>query len=197
MEITEIIKEAVEEALNKNADDVWGKTVPIVQNSENEFTAFMNTDVDEPHKYNELSYMLDNASKKDHYIIDINTPGGILDSAFKVVNSLKNTKAKTTARLSGTVASAGTIIALQCDDFEIGDHLRFMIHNYSGGASGKGHELKDQIDFSDKNLKTTFNKLYKGFLSKKEIKQVIAGKDMWFNSEEVKKRWSNKKKNKD
>ncbi len=190
MDVKDLILEALAE--HDSRDPFWGKVVPIVQDKKNTYTAYLNTDVGEPADYNELCNALHNASSSDTYYIDINTPGGILDSAFKVVDAIKNTKAKTIARLTGTVASAGTVIALSCDDLIISDHLRFMIHNYSGGAAGKGHEIKDQIDFSDKNLKETFNKLYKGFLSKKEIKQVIAGKDMWFNSEEVEKRWKNK-----
>ncbi len=194
MDAKEMIIEALQEH-DASKDTIWGITVPIVRNrKKNSYTAFMNTDVSEPSDYNEFCHTLANATSEDHFIIDINTPGGILDSAFKVIHAIQNTKAKTTAKLTGTVASAGTIIALACDEMEVSDHLRFMIHNYSGGAAGKGHEIKDQIDFSDKNLKATFNKLYDGFLSKKEIKQVIAGKDMWFNSEEVRKRWKRKQK---
>ena len=92
-------------------------------------------------------------------------------------------------QLTGTVASAGTIIALSCDDLEVEDFTSFMIHNYSGGAGGKGHEIIDYVNFSDKNITATFKKLYSGFLTPRELTAVIKGKDMWMGTEEVQKRW--------
>jgi len=64
-----------------------------------------------------------------------------------------------------------------------------MVHNYSGGAGGKGHEIIDYVNFSDKNITTTFKKLYSGFLTTRELNAVIKGKDMWMGTEEVQKRW--------
>jgi ATP-dependent protease ClpP protease subunit len=101
------------------------------------------------------------------------------------VNSIKNTAANTTARLSGTVASAGTIIALACKNVEVADHTAFMIHNYSGGLFGKGHELKAHQEFVDANLNKSFSSFYEGFLTPAEIKRVIDGKDYWMNKDEV------------
>ena len=65
-----------------------------------------------------------------------------------------------------------------------------MVHNYSGGTAGKGHEIVDYINFSDKSLKETFASIYEGFLSKKELDEVIKGKDMWFTANDVRQRWA-------
>jgi ATP-dependent protease ClpP protease subunit len=63
-----------------------------------------------------------------------------------------------------------------------------MIHNYSGGASGKGHEMKAQMDFTDSQLNKAFNEVYGGFLTAHEMELVIAGKDFWMGKDEVIKR---------
>jgi len=48
--------------------------------------------------------------------------------------------------------------------------------------------------FIDKELNRSFEEFYSGFLTEKEIEDVIEGKDIWLNNQEVEKRWKNKKK---
>lgn len=69
-----------------------------------------------------------------------------------------------------------------------------MIHNYSAfGMQGKGHEMKARQNFVDRELNRTFKDYYIGFLSEEEINDVIEGKDIWLNFEEVNDRWATKK----
>lgn len=163
---------------------VFDNYVPMITNKHTT-TVYLTDVIEAPSLYNELCYKLDNASSAEEFFIYINTPGGILDAAIMVVSSIKNTLANTTARLSGTVASAGTIIALACRHVELADHTAFMIHNYSGGLYGKGHELKAHQEFVDANLNKSFSSFYEGFLTPTEIKRVIDGKDYWMNKDEV------------
>jgi ATP-dependent protease ClpP protease subunit len=65
-----------------------------------------------------------------------------------------------------------------------------MVHNYSGGTQGKGHEIVDYINFSDKSLKSTFKAIYKTFLTDKELTEIIKGKDMWLDAEQTRERWA-------
>ena len=163
---------------------VFDNYVPMITNKHTT-TVYLTDVIEAPPLYNELCYKLDNASPAEEFFIYINTPGGILDAAIMLVSSIKNTAANTTARLSGTVASAGTIIALACKNVEVADHTAFMIHNYSGGLFGKGHELKAHQEFVDANLNKSFSSFYEGFLTPAEIKRVIDGKDYWMNKDEV------------
>lgn len=163
---------------------VFDNYVPMITNKHTT-TVYLTDVIEAPSLYNELCYKLDNASPAEEFFIYINTPGGILDAAIMLVSSIKNTLANTTARLSGTVASAGTIIALACRHVELADHTAFMIHNYSGGLYGKGHELKAHQEFVDANLNKSFSSFYEGFLTPTEIKRVIDGKDYWMNKDEV------------
>lgn len=167
---------------------VWDNYVPMITNKHTT-TVYLTDVIEAPPLYNELCYKLDNASPAEEFFIYINTPGGILDAAIMLVSSIKNTAANTTAKLSGTVASAGTIIALACKNVEVADHTAFMIHNYSAsGISGKAHELKAYQSFTERSLEASFREFYKGFLSQKEMKSVIDGQDMWFTAEEVRER---------
>lgn len=170
----------------------FDKDVPIVRDGAT-LHCYVTTDIVEPYAYNELCYVLDTIEDDMNVVLHISTNGGHLDSAFKILASLRKCKAPVKAVLSGTVASAGTIIALGCDEVECEDYTSFMIHNYSSGVSGKGNEMVDYLNFTDKTLKKTFKEIYGGFLTDREITSVIKGKDMWLDKEEVDKRWARKK----
>ena len=175
---------------------VWGNTVPI-KKEDNVYNCYITGDIGSPHGYNELHYVLETAKEGDIVKLHINTGGGYIDSAFQIVAGIKKTKAFVIAHIVGTVASAGTIIALSCDELRVADFTQFMIHNYSTGTQGKGHEVMDYINFNDRNLKEIFRKIYRGFLTDKEITSVINGKDMWLSSTDVVKRWDKFKETKE
>jgi ATP-dependent protease ClpP protease subunit len=170
---------------------VWDLEVPLVTNRFHT-DAYILDSIEEPAVYSELCHKLRTAEKGDTFTIHLNTPGGMIDSAMMIIDAIKASKAKVTAQLTGTVASAGTIIALSCDQVAVADHTAFMIHNYSGGLSGKGHEMKARQEFIDSSLKAAFESFYQGFLTEKEMKDVIDGKDMWMGKDEVIERWSYK-----
>lgn len=67
-----------------------------------------------------VSYLereLENAENNNQLvIIDIDTWGGLLDSADKITNILLNTPVETTAYVSGKAISAGVILTISCDN---------------------------------------------------------------------------------
>ena len=171
---------------------VWDRVVPIIQNRHHT-DVYLADDIDAPAEYNELCHILRQAEKGDTIHLHVNTPGGVIDSALQIIDAIKSSKAKVTAYLAGTVASAGTIIALAADQLVVADHTSFMIHNYSGGLGGKGHEMKARQEFVDNSLNAAFRAFYTGFLTEEEIKAVIDGKDMWMGKDDVLRRWDDRK----
>lgn len=176
---------------NKPRKSPFDDFVPIIADG-NITEVFLSDAVEDPSNYDEFCYKLSKATVNDEFIIHLNTPGGIIDSAKMVYTGMCNSKAKITVRCTGTVASAGTIIAMAADELILAPYTAFMIHNYSGGVSGKGHEIKAQQQFVDRELNVFFTEIYNGFLTPAEIRQVIEGKDLWMGSAEVVTRWANK-----
>lgn len=179
--------------LPKDATRIWDLAVPIITNGDT-IHAYITDEIMEPSNYNELTYMLATASQYHKFILHINTPGGIIDSAFHLIDAIKSSDAHVTAYLTGTVASAGTIITLACDDVVVSDNTSWMSHNYSGGLQGKGHELKAWQEFTDKALNKSFREIHKGFFTDEEITQLIDGKDFWLGKEDILARWELKNK---
>ena len=174
--------------LPKEVTRIWDLYVPYVK-STNQLDVYINTSIDEPSCYSEICYILSTLTEDETVYFHINTPGGILDSAFQLVDAIKGCRATTVAQLTGTVASAGTIIALSCDKLIVAEHTSFMIHNYSSNAYGKGNELKARQEHIDKSTNDAFKEFYSGFLTDKEVKEVINGKDIWLTADEVRMRW--------
>ncbi len=176
--------------LPKDATRIWELPVPVVVDKENKnIKAYLTGAIEEPFLYNELCYLLKTADAD--YTIDlyINTPGGIIDSAFMIADAITTSPAKVIGHLSGTVASAGTLITMTCAEVNITPHLSFMIHNYSGGMAGKGHEMKARQKFTDDHLNDAFKAFYSGFLTDEEMDRVIEGTDLWMGTDEVLERW--------
>jgi len=171
---------------------IWDDYVPILQNGRHT-DIYLTGQIEEPSEYNRVCHILNHSYAGDTVTLHINNGGGYVDSGFMIIEAITNSKATVTAKLSGTVASVSTIITLSCAEIEIANYIQFMVHNYSGGASGKGHEVKAQVDFTDKELNSAFTEIYGGFLTPHEMELVIAGKDIWMGKEELKARWTARK----
>lgn len=181
----------IQDLLGSQSNSPWEKYVPIIA-EKNNTEVYITDEIAEPSAYNELCHALLTASRAENFTIYLNTPGGIIDSAVMIVDAITSSKAKVTAKLSGTVASAGTIIALACSKVEVADHTSFMVHNYSSGMIGKGGELKARQKHVEESLEDVFKTLYAGFLTEEEIADVVEDKDMWMGKTEILERWKTK-----
>lgn len=180
-----------DEIIEKSEISRWDKDVPVIP-GKNIITVYLLEEVYSPATYAELCHTLEHTSA-EQIIMVINNNGGELASTLSIIDSMSRCTCEIIGRLSGTVASAGTIIALACDKLEIAPHTSFMVHSASDGISGKTHETKAYIEFSDKNTREIFNSVYKGFLTDTEIKKVLDGKDMWMGAAEVEERFAKMK----
>ena len=169
----------------------WDRYVPIIENK-TATHVYLTDGIDEPSFYNQLCHSLYCADESDTCYLHINTPGGMLDTTFMLLDAMRNSKAHIIGHLTGTVASAGTIIALTCDDLVCSDDLAWMSHYYSAHIGGKGNEIKARQDFTERTTSATFRRIHEGFFTKKEIEEMIDGKDFWLDEIEVRERWARK-----
>lgn len=146
---------------------------------------YISEELGHPSRYIDMLEQIRNSRESDIVKLHINSPGGRLDTAIQFIRVIREANGLVTCSIEGMCASASTLIFLSADSFEVSEHSMFMIHNYSGGLFGKGHELNAQIDFERDWVKTLMNDVYKDFLDELEIKQVLDGKDIWMDSEEV------------
>jgi ATP-dependent protease ClpP protease subunit len=143
------------------------------------------TEVDD---FDDEFQMLAGASDRDLVKFDIVTPGGSMDTAHMLCRAIIQTPAHTVAYIGPTCASAGTAIALACDEWEIDEMSSFMIHTGSYGFVGMAPHVKANVEHIDKMMERFVRSTYAGFLSEEEIERVLDGREMYFEGEELAKR---------
>ena len=147
--------------------------------------------IKDPELYIDMVHTIKACTPNDTVYIYLNTPGGRLDTTLQIINALRISQAKIITVIEAEAHSAGTMLFLCADEFVVHENSIMMFHNFSGGAIGKGNELKLQIDA----VVGWFNKMaydiYHPFLTLDEIDDLIAGKDIWMEAVEIRERLKN------
>lgn len=151
----------------------------------NAYSMYLSGEVEDPEAYITWLNQINTAEPEDMLTIRINSYGGSVASAIQLSSALKNTPAIVHTSIEGDCCSAATMIFLAGDSMSVAPGARFLIHNYSGGIYGKGHEIHAQAAFDLKWSLDLLESTYEHFLSKEEIASVANGNDMWMDSEEV------------
>lgn len=148
-----------------------------------------------PQYYQDSIHVIRTANPDDRVNIYINSPGGRLDTAVQFINAMAYCEAPIHIHIDDECISAATFIAMHGDEYSVNPHSRFMFHNYSGGAVGKGGEIYDNAVFMRAWIEKYYSDIYKDFLTTKEISDILEGKDLYMDSEQFVERIQTKKTN--
>lgn len=178
--------------LPKDKKSVWDEYVPIVRKAR-EIDVYLTDAIDVPATYNELLATINEAMVGDTVNLYINNGGGAIDSAFMLADAMTKCEAHIVGHLSGTVASAATMLTMYCDEIRVAPFIQFMVHNYSHGTSGTGSQVKEYVNFADRELVAAIKVIYAGFLTEEEMASISEDdKEIWLNTQEVEDRWVKK-----
>ena len=159
-----------------------------IQTSATTHEVFLDMDIDDPHKYRNLISLLINASATDKIHLYINSNGGHLDTAIAIINAMLVCRAEITGFIMGACHSAASIMSMYCHSVHVFETAYMMIHTASFGNFGNTTTVKAQTDFTVDQVEKLLDDAYNGFLTKEEMKEVKQGMELWFNSEEIRKR---------
>jgi len=151
----------------------------------NKFEFNLDEDIKEPSYYRNLIEVLNNATEQDLVVLNINSFGGHLASAISIIDALRNTRANTLAWISGSAYSAAGLIALSCQNVEVGEFATLMCHNSQYGLGGYTTDIKDRALFEHKMTSKIMQSVYRFFLSPEEIESVLMNKTIWMDSDEI------------
>lgn len=143
---------------------------------------------EDPANYIDFFRAVRDARSSDKIVLHINCYGGDCNVAFNIIDVLNTSDAHVEIHVEGACASAATMIMLAGDCWEVSEHSYIMIHAWSGCRIGKWNEQIASFEFDKKWMEEKFRAIYKGFLTEDEIESVLAGKDLYFSSEETVKR---------
>jgi ATP-dependent protease ClpP protease subunit len=147
--------------------------------------------ISEPTEWSDELALINGCSEQDTIVLDLCTPGGLLDTAMLFVRSLNSCAGHTVAIIGPEVASAGSIIGLSCREWILDDTSTLMIHTSSYGIGGKDTDILEHANFSRQQLKRLYENVYRGFLSTDELSDVIKGTPFYFDAENIADRLDN------
>lgn len=117
--------------------------------------------------------------------LEINSPGGYVDSGSEIYTALKNYSGKITANIVGKACSSASWIALAADHVAISPAAQMMIHRASTASAGNSDDMASALHSLD-SMDSAFVDLYakKTGKSAQEIYQMMC-KTTWMNAKEA------------
>ena len=149
---------------------------------------YLSHELGPPTAYADLVFAISAAAENDIIVMHLNTPGGQLNTGIQIINAMKSTQAHVICSLEAEAHSMASLIFLAGDEFVVHDNAMMLIHNFSGGVQGKGHEMAASVEGTKKWFQDTASKLYHPFLTHAEIKRVFKGEDLYLHSTDISKR---------
>lgn len=116
----------------------------------------------------------------------INSPGGTLSDAFAVIDHIMTSNYKFISIIEGSVASAGTLLSVICDERKIYENGMMLIHELSYGTYGRMSYISDSINSCDKYMKI-IKKIYleNTKISKETLNDILLREIYWTAKESL------------
>lgn len=156
-----------------------------------EHDVFIDETIEEEAYYRSVISTLNRATEKDTVRFTISSNGGFGSTAMVLAHAMDTCPARKIGILSGNVKSAATIIALHCDDWQIGAGCDWMAHTASFALGGSANSVQKYHDHEQKMIKRLLEREYTGFYTKEEIEDIAKGNDSLLMPEEVQERLQN------
>ena len=135
--------------------------------------------------YRNVLQGIDSLGEGDLVLLNVNSYGGHLDGAIAIINAMEMTDADVHCNIEGVAASAASLIALAAPSLSVSPYATMMVHSATFGAFGKQSDVISHASFVDKQVKTLMHSVYQDFLTVKELEEVLMGKEMWFDADEI------------
>ena len=153
------------------------------------YEIFLNEEITSCDNYNNFISILMNAHDYDEIHIHINNFGGSLHTTIQIIQAMKLCKATIITYLDGVAMSAASLIFLSGNSLVFHDFSIMLCHSpQSSKGSNKLVDLCDNIIFELDIFTKFYKDIYTGFLTKKEINNVMNGKEMYLAGNDIRKR---------
>lgn len=148
-------------------------------------TVHLNQPFMQPEYYDNVVDALRRASPEDVFEFLCNTPGGRFDGLISLLDAIECTDALVIANITGECSSAGSLFALKCDQIRVGAYAEMLCHSVRYGFAGKSSDNVSHVMHTAKVTERLMKEAYEGFLSESEIQEVISGKELYLDSEQI------------
>lgn len=163
------------------------RTQHIVNRDKKEITLMLYGDigrkVDGDYLAQELEYIDRNY---DTVILRINSDGGLVTQGLSIVSQLLRMQAYTIAQIDGVAASMAAVIPVACDEVQMNDYARLMIHSpYMVDDAMKAIKMSARDKKAAESMRGILvDLLSKRGKSKEEITKLLT-EETWFTADEA------------
>lgn len=173
-----------EEQVGTNVQHIY---LPYFENTQTSrcIKAYLDENIKEAKYYRNWIQSVESLGESDLVYLSVNSYGGYLDGAIAIINAIKTTDASVHVCIDGVAASAASLIALAAPSVSVSPYASMMIHAATFGAFGKQSDVISHASFVDKQVKTIMNDIYRDFLTETEFQEVIVGREIWFDADEI------------
>jgi len=118
--------------------------------------------------------------EKQPIYLHITTDGGLVYSAFSIIDCIKSLSIPVYTIIDGFVASAGTLISLAGEKRYMGENAYMLIHELRGGIWGKMSEMDEEYTNS-KKIMEHIKRIYADNtkIKKKELDGILKKDLIW------------------
>lgn len=158
----------------------------------NKLVVYIDEEFREAKYYRMIVNAITDLGENDVVEFNINSSGGDLSGLVALLSAIENTEATTVAVLNGEVHSAGSMLAVSCDAVMVGSYANMLCHSVRYGVRGKAADIHAQVLHSNDYNETLMRKCYEYFLTTEETEELLKGKELWLNNEQIKERFQRK-----
>lgn len=117
-------------------------------------------------------------------VLTINSPGGSVFEGLQLVNAIRNSEHKITAKVEVMAASIAAVVAMACDSVQISKNDIVMFHNCWTITAGNKEELQNDIE-AMKAIDTVLHNIITEHCNDETMSDRIDAGEVWLTGEEV------------
>jgi len=148
------------------------------------FTVDIYDYIESPSQFSDMIDALGMMEQDDEMVVNLQSGGGCLNTTDTLLHALRKTKGQVHFIATGFNASAATILLLDAPSFELSEDFTALIHCGSLGDAGNLNEMRQSAAFHISRMEKLLRNTYAGFMSEKEIEDMLNGKDLLLDSEQ-------------
>jgi len=121
---------------------------------------------------------------KDIIELNLASPGGYMDEAYRLINEFQNTGARIITKINPEAMSAAAYIFMIGEKRVIYESSTLMFHNYKSTVSGRGQVITSYTEYYNKLTFDIIDELVPQ-LTSDEINNILSGNDLYFGAYEM------------
>lgn len=142
----------------------------------------LDDDIEKTSQFSTAILALEAAKEEDDVEIHLQCNGGNMNATDALIHAMRKCPAHIHIIATGGCHSAATHILLEATSFELSDSFNACLHCGQDGAYGNANEYRIKSAFDAEFRVRKFKESYAGFLTEKEIDDMLNGADIWLDA---------------